>query len=61
MADEHIETHEFFGDGLELRTGVSPQCGGESPQHFECVNFKFDEGQPPMICCCWCHRLTKVI
>jgi hypothetical protein len=61
MADENnIEEHEWpLGDGPVVRTGTSPQC--QIGEHFACPNYKFDEGQPPLMCVCRCHLLPEVI
>ncbi len=58
---EEIETTEYFGDGLPVRTGISPQCQGESPQHFACHGIKIEEDGKPRVCVCKCHVLAKVI
>jgi hypothetical protein len=52
--DPNIEIHEYApGTGPEVRTGISPQC--QTTAHFDCPNFKFEAGLPPLCCVCVCH------
>lgn len=60
--DEHpeIEEHEYApGEGPLVRTGTSPQC--QTGTHFDCPNFKFEGGKPPLVCTCRCHLRAEVI